>query len=97
MNTVGPLIGTFGFFGILFLVGKLLQNNERRKRNCPRIERQLSLHEGEKIIIDQILQKYLDPNSHLLKKARTGQIGMGGFDELLGRDQIRNQIPPLDA
>lgn len=32
MTTVGPLIGTFGFFSILFGVGKLFQWQERKDR-----------------------------------------------------------------
>ena len=32
MNTIGPLVGTFGFFATLFFIGKLLQDKEKKKR-----------------------------------------------------------------
>jgi hypothetical protein len=33
MNTYGPLLATFGFFAILFLVGKHFQNQEKKRRD----------------------------------------------------------------
>jgi hypothetical protein len=32
MNSFGPLLGTFVFFAVLFLIGKHLQNKEKKKR-----------------------------------------------------------------
>jgi hypothetical protein len=32
MNYYGPLLITFGFFTVLFVIGKLLQHDERKKR-----------------------------------------------------------------
>jgi hypothetical protein len=32
MNYYGPLLITFGFFTVLFVIGKFLQHDERKKR-----------------------------------------------------------------
>ena len=80
MTTIGPLIGTFGFFTILFVVGKFFQKRERedRKRRAEALVLSMNLfqlgtfnlHSGEtsafKIDCDALTDGDLDCIAYLL-------------------------------
>jgi len=71
MNTFGPLLGTFVFFGVLFLVGRVLQGKEKRKREQEKLRAK-----------DQDLRARLNDTSQLFR--RYGQSQTEGLGETFG-------------